>query len=282
MADPRPRSASDGGGASEGGSYGPSEGNSYGSTFTDDYDAALTAAADSKFDDEALSPRKKGFCSPGGFGYRVAVLICVCLITFGSYYAYDNPAALQKDFTEHLCQNSTVNYAWMYSIYSWPNTIQPFFGGILIDSYLGLRGGAILFSTLVAIGAVVTAVSAMLITSMPHGSVVPFAVAMTGRFIFGLGGESLTVAQATFTAKWFSGKELVRSGAGQPRRRGGWGGVCVVVVCVCRGGCGRVCGRGSGAVQSAAQVLGDVWKGPACSCEGMNGRWINTSKRRCV
>jgi len=45
MSDPRPRSASDGGAAGEGGSYGSSEGNSYGSTFTDDYDAALTAAA---------------------------------------------------------------------------------------------------------------------------------------------------------------------------------------------------------------------------------------------
>jgi len=33
-------------------------------------------------------------------------------------------------------------------------------------------------------------------------------LAVCGRFIYGLGGESLTVAQNTFTARWFEGKKL--------------------------------------------------------------------------
>lgn len=33
-------------------------------------------------------------------------------------------------------------------------------------------------------------------------------LAIVGRFVFGLGGESLTVAQNTFTARWFEGKQL--------------------------------------------------------------------------
>jgi len=31
---------------------------------------------------------------------------------------------------------------------------------------------------------------------------------MIGRFVFGLGGESMTVAQSTIVSAWFSGKEL--------------------------------------------------------------------------
>ena len=35
-----------------------------------------------------------------------------------------------------------------------------------------------------------------------------YAIALLGRFIFGLGGESLTVATSTLEATWFMGKEL--------------------------------------------------------------------------
>jgi hypothetical protein len=32
-----------------------------------------------------------------------------------------------------------------------------------------------------------------------------YYLALVGRFVFGLGGESLTVAQNTYTARWFEG-----------------------------------------------------------------------------
>jgi nitrate/nitrite transporter NarK len=35
-----------------------------------------------------------------------------------------------------------------------------------------------------------------------------YYVCLVGRFIFGLGGESLTVAQNNFTARWFDGPQL--------------------------------------------------------------------------
>ena len=35
-----------------------------------------------------------------------------------------------------------------------------------------------------------------------------YYLALVGRFVFGLGGESLTVAQNTYTARWFDGKSL--------------------------------------------------------------------------
>ncbi len=35
-----------------------------------------------------------------------------------------------------------------------------------------------------------------------------FAMMQIGRFIFGIGGESLAVAQNTYAVSWFKGKEL--------------------------------------------------------------------------
>jgi len=35
-----------------------------------------------------------------------------------------------------------------------------------------------------------------------------YLIMMIGRFIFGLGGESMTVCQSAIVASWFQGKEL--------------------------------------------------------------------------
>jgi len=62
-----------------------------------------------------------------------------------------------------------------------------------------MRMGALIFCLLVCAGQLVFSFSA---------SINNYYVALVGRFIFGLGGESLSVAQSAFTAKWFTGKEL--------------------------------------------------------------------------
>jgi MFS family permease len=46
-----------------------------------------------------------------------------------------------------------------------------------------------------------------------------FIVMFVGRFIFGLGGGSITIVQNTITAKWFAGKELLDVSA-RPARVG--------------------------------------------------------------
>jgi hypothetical protein len=38
-----------------------------------------------------------------------------------------------------------------------------------------------------------------------EGTSTAFALALGGRFVFGLGGETLSVVQNAFVAKWFSG-----------------------------------------------------------------------------
>ena len=146
-------------------------------------------------------------CTPFSETFRIFVLIFSCLLTYGSYYSYDNPAALTEYFKQHLCHNDTFNYLALYSVYSWPNTIQPFIGGWIIDSYLGVGKAAVVFSGLVLLGTAIVATAGSLYSIFPADSYVPFYIAIFGRFVFGLGGESLSVAQSTMTGKWFRGHD---------------------------------------------------------------------------
>lgn len=75
------------------------------------------------------------------------------LLCAGSYYVYDNPAALQDVMISELNIN-TGQFAMFYSLYSWPNVILCFIGGFLIDRVFGVRWGAIIFGCIVTVGQV--------------------------------------------------------------------------------------------------------------------------------
>ncbi|XP_055327665.1 major facilitator superfamily domain-containing protein 1-like [Paramacrobiotus metropolitanus] len=139
-----------------------------------------------------------GYCHPARFGYRFAVLVLVCLTSLGSYFCYDNPAALQTEIIKDMKIN-TSQFQLLYSLYSWPNVIVCFFGGFLVDRILGVRMGAIIFGALLLVGHYIFAVGAF---------VNKFWVMEAGRFIFGLGGENLQVAVNAYAVNWFKGNML--------------------------------------------------------------------------
>ncbi len=136
---------------------------------------------------------------PGGFhpsssAYRFTILLFICLLTFGSYFAYDSVSALETTLIKALgLSRGTIGS--LYSAYSLAAIFIVFFGGMLIDR-LGPRKASLLFSVLVTLGAVVVAVA----TST--------WMLFAGRFIFGAGSESLVVAQSAIISRWFKGKEL--------------------------------------------------------------------------
>ena len=100
-----------------------------------------------------------------------------------------------------------VQFMNLYAWYSWPNVVLSFIGGFLIDKVFGVRLGASIFSLFLIAGQFVFAAGAFINVHW---------LCYLGRFIFGIGGESLAVAQNTYTVKWFSG--MSRSGWE------GWGG----------------------------------------------------------
>ena len=47
-----------------------------------------------------------------------------------------------------------TRYNLLYSLYSWPNVILSLIGGVLLDRYLGVRFGTVVFSVFVTFGQV--------------------------------------------------------------------------------------------------------------------------------
>ncbi|XP_056297624.1 major facilitator superfamily domain-containing protein 1 [Pseudoliparis swirei] len=142
--------------------------------------------------------RMSSISNPSHFLHRLVVLVFMCLLGFGSYFCYDNPAALQTEVIQDLHLN-TSKFMQLYAWYSWPNVVLCFFGGFLLDRVFGIRLGTIIFSLFVCFGQVIFATGAL---------VNRFWLMEVGRFIFGIGGESLAVAQNTYAVNWFKGKEL--------------------------------------------------------------------------
>ncbi|RZB39821.1 major facilitator superfamily domain-containing protein 1 [Asbolus verrucosus] len=137
-------------------------------------------------------------CDPRGTMHRFVALIFMCFLGFGSYFCYDNPGALQNELRQEL-NLTTTEYSLFYSMYSWPNVVLCFVGGFLLDRIFGIRLGTNLYMGLTLLGQILFATGVMFNV---------FWVMLMGRFIFGIGSESLAVAQNNYAVLWFKGKEL--------------------------------------------------------------------------
>lgn len=130
---------------------------------------------------------------PSAF-FRWTALVVISFAMFGNYYIYDSISPL-ADVLKAQLGFSDANIGMLNAIYSFPNIIMVLIGGLIIDR-IGTRKSVFIFTLLIMIGALVTAV---------HGSLFTMAA---GRLIFGLGAESMIVAITTIIARWFKGKEL--------------------------------------------------------------------------
>jgi MFS family permease len=158
---------------------------------------------------------------------RWCVLALSSLMMVGSYYCFDNPSALNKQlelyFTslvkeKHQMTHDEWTGAWtglnmLYAIYSAPNILLPFFGGYFTDKY-GARVVNIVCSSFILAGQVLVAMGAQAES---------FYLMLFGRFVFGLGGESLCVSQSAMVQQWFC-KSLddecqPRDGMGKPVKK---------------------------------------------------------------
>lgn len=128
------------------------------------------------------------------FLFRWGVLLLISLAMFGNYYIYDSISPL-ADLLKNQLNFTDANIGLLNAIYSIPNVLMVLVGGIIIDK-IGTRKSVFIFTVLIMLGAIVTAV---------YGNVYTMAA---GRLIFGLGAESMIVAITTIIARWFKGKEL--------------------------------------------------------------------------
>uniref|UniRef100_A0A671LLF3 Lysosomal dipeptide transporter MFSD1 n=1 Tax=Sinocyclocheilus anshuiensis TaxID=1608454 RepID=A0A671LLF3_9TELE len=155
----------------------------------------ISKAGKSYEEDEGVSRHLSPLCDPTHLLHRILVLLFMCFLGFGSYFCYDNPAALQTQVIQDMSLN-TASFMQLYAWYSWPNVVLCFLGGFLLDRVFGIRWVQI---SCTAVGCIIFAAGAL----ANH-----FWLMNLGRFVFGIGGESLAVAQNTYAVNWFKGKEL--------------------------------------------------------------------------
>ena len=125
---------------------------------------------------------------------RWSALLLISLAMMGNYYIYDSISPL-ADLLKAQLGFSDSNIGLLNAIYSFPNILMVLIGGLIIDR-IGTRISVVIFTFLITLGAVITAVT---------GNIYVMA---TGRLVFGLGAESMIVAITTIIARWFKGKEL--------------------------------------------------------------------------
>lgn len=125
---------------------------------------------------------------------RWVVLVLMGLVIFGSYYAYDAVSPI-ADFIIEGMGITKAQYGLLFSYYSLPNFIMVLLGGILLDK-IGIRKAGILYAGLCALGVGMTAAGSS------------FQLMLWGRFVYGLGSESLIITMDKILSKWFRGKEL--------------------------------------------------------------------------
>ena len=137
---------------------------------------------------------EKGLLEPGGRPYRFIVLAFASLMAFGSYFAYDSVGAIETTLIQVFHTNRAA-IGTMYTMYSVAAVFAVLAGGFLIDR-AGVRMASLIFSAFVVAGAAVVAWA----PDLP--------VLYLGRVLFGIGSESMIVAQSAIIARWFKGKEL--------------------------------------------------------------------------
>lgn len=125
---------------------------------------------------------------------RWVVLLILGIVIFGAYYAFDALSPIASFIISDM-GITRAQYGLLFSYYSLPNLVMVLVGGILLDK-IGIRKAGNLFSGLCATGVLLTAAGSS------------FPIMLLGRFIFGLGAESLLITKTKILAKWFKGREL--------------------------------------------------------------------------
>jgi len=148
-------------------------------------------------DEDNTVTQTKTSLNPKDTYLRWIVVALASFLVFGNDYCYDLPQALETPIQEKY-KITEVEYNLLYSVYSLPNIVLPFVGGYILD-YFGIKVGILLYNVLIISGQ-------SLFTFGCYTD--DYRLLIIGRGIFGIGAESLNVAQSMIVTTWFKGREL--------------------------------------------------------------------------
>ena len=141
---------------------------------------------------DAMGPRPG--LPPPPRALRWAAMVAISLAMFGNSYISDCIGPLAKVLSDQLhYTNSDIGL--LQALCNVPSIFTVLLGGIIVDR-IGAKKAGTIFAFFGLAGAVISALSPRL------------PVMLAGRFIFGLGIASLSVASTTGISQWFSGEKL--------------------------------------------------------------------------
>ena len=123
------------------------------------------------------------------------LLLLIPILSISNFFAYHAPGAIGSSIQEYFSMDEE-DLASLFTIYSAPNIILAFLGGILIDKY-GLVRTSLIFNLSILVGMIIFA-------SAPRGggSLTMFHL-LFGRFLLGVGGACVLVCASAMIARWF-------------------------------------------------------------------------------
>ena len=129
---------------------------------------------------------------------RYKVLVATCLLTFGSYFCFDMPSMLEKPLTDSVIShasfaksNPSFFYQLFYTVYAWTNMAMSLLAGWMVDR-VGLKTCVFLFLSFCLVGSALFGLAFTLTSLTPDSR---YILMFVGRFIFGLGGGSITIGR---------------------------------------------------------------------------------------
>jgi Na+/melibiose symporter-like transporter len=125
------------------------------------------------------------------------MLLLISMMNLGNYYCFDLPQTLQTPFRDKFGWPTSKGQL-LYTVYSIPNCVLPFFAGIFIAK-MGDKLGVLVFGMLVWFGSIIIFLGIWAES---------YWVVVLGRVVFGFGGESQIVTGLVCCEKWFKGKYL--------------------------------------------------------------------------
>lgn len=136
--------------------------------------------------------------NPRKWPYRYIILASICVVKFVMNFVYETPSGLEETIIQILKIDST-RYTLLFSVYSWPNAVACVVSGIIIDRYLGVRMGILVFLVVATVGQIIVVFGC---------SFNIYWLILLGRFVLGIGDEASLLATYALAALWFKGKEL--------------------------------------------------------------------------
>jgi MFS family permease len=125
---------------------------------------------------------------------RIIVLIATFVTLLCDYYNYDAIGPVADLLTREL-GISEIQLGSLNAVYSLPNLVLVLVGGFLVDRYTARRV-ILVTSIIVLVGSATTALANR------------FELMLLGRFLLGVGSETMIVAVLVALTQWFEGRHL--------------------------------------------------------------------------